>query len=255
MAEISVAPVAPCDFETTQWSVIRAAQKQGTPGAAEALQTLCLTYWYPLYAFIRRRLGDNHEEAADLVQGFFGHLLKRECHALQKVNPEKGRFRSFLMKACSHFVSNERDKRGAQKRCPEGGIVPLQDAEGRYLLEPSTGETAEAIFDRRWALALLQAALAALRKDYAGREAVFDSLKEFLLVDGTTPSYAEKAGELSMPEGTVRKAVFDLRQRYRECLEREIARTLDQPTAEEIREEVRDLFAALQPSRTGTARR
>ncbi len=147
-------------FETTHWSLVLAARDRDTPEAEAALADLCAAYWYPLYAFVRRK-GHDPEHAADLTQEFFARLLEKDY--LRSVDRSRGRFRSFLLAACSHFLANERDRERARKR--GGGRPPVsidvRDAEGRYLAEPSHGLTAERLFERRWALTLLEGVLGA----------------------------------------------------------------------------------------------
>jgi RNA polymerase sigma factor (sigma-70 family) len=231
-------------FATTHWSLIARARGAAAPEAREALASLCRAYWYPLYAFIRRR-GASADEAQDLTQEFFARLLEKDF--LAAVDPGKGRFRAFLLAACKHFLANERDRARARKR---GGGRPLlsldlQDAEGRYLLEPAHGLTPEKLFERRWALTLLDQMLARLRGEYqgAGKGRVFDGLKNSLTAGEATTPYPQLAAELGMSEGAVKVAAHRLRRRYRQLLRDEIARTVRDPAG--VDDEVRDLFAAL----------
>jgi RNA polymerase sigma-70 factor (ECF subfamily) len=235
-------PGAPGRFVTTRWSLIRAAQDPSAQASRAALAALCSAYWYPLYAFIRRQ-GHDAEEAQDLTQEFFARLLEKD--GLAAVDRDKGRFRSFLLAACKHFLSNERDRARAQKRGGGRAVLPLDaaGAEGRYGSEPAHEETPERLFERRWALALLEQVLGRLREEYAaaGKGRVFERLKGHLTGDGVP--YAQVAADLSMSAGAVKVAAHRLRQRYRELLRDEIAQTLDDPG--QVEEEIRDLFAAL----------
>jgi RNA polymerase sigma-70 factor (ECF subfamily) len=209
------------------------------------LATLCGTYWYPLYAFIRRQ-GFSAEESRDLTQEFFAKLLEKDF--LATVDRDKGRFRSFLLAACKHFLANERDRARAQKR--GGGqhfiSIDLSDAESRYGFEPAHELTPEKLFERRWVLTLLEQVLAQLREEtvQAGKENLFDHLKAFLTGEGNPASHRQTAEELDMTEGAVKVAVHRLRKRYRELLREEIAKTLNE--TDSIDEEIRQLFAALE---------
>jgi RNA polymerase sigma-70 factor (ECF subfamily) len=235
--------MAPSHFATTHWSLVLAARDRAEPGAAAALASLCALYWYPLYAYVRRR-GHGADEAHDLTQEFFARLLGKDF--LAGVDRGKGKFRSFLLAACNHFLANERDRARARKR--GGGRLVLSldaaDAEGRYRAEPAGGLTPEKLFERRWALALLQQVMTRLRDEFEakGKGQLFDRLRGFLVGEKGT-GYRQAADELRLSEGAVKVAVHRLRQRYRELLHEEIGRTVGAP--EEIAEEVRDLFAAL----------
>jgi DNA-directed RNA polymerase specialized sigma24 family protein len=173
-------------FATTHWSVVLAAAKQEEPEAAEALERLCSAYWYPLYAFVRRR-GFRHEEAQDLTQAFFAHLLRKDF--LDGVGPEKGRFRSFLLACLKHFLVDEWEKARTAKRGGGRPALPLdmEKAEERYQLEARVEADPESLFERRWALDLLERALARLRHEaaYSGRRALFDELVYRLIELGT----------------------------------------------------------------------
>jgi RNA polymerase sigma-70 factor (ECF subfamily) len=227
---------------TTRWSLIVAAQQPAAPQAREALAELCRLYWYPLYAYIR---GHGHDAAAaeDLTQAFFTHLLEK--HALASVSPQRGRFRSFLLASCQHFLANERERANALKR--GGGRVvslDLSDADGRYSREPDHAETAERLFERRWALGLLEHVLQQLRSEYeqTGKVPLFDALKGQLTGDGSEP-YALLAEELGLTESAIKSAVHRLRKRYGEILREQIRETV--ATDAEIDDEVRALFEAL----------
>jgi len=242
-------PHANSRFATTRWSVVLAAAvNESTPDSSEALASLCSAYWYPLYAFIRRK-GNSAESAQDLTQSFFACLLEKKV--LQQVDRQRGRFRSFLLASVQHFLADEHDRARAQKRGGGRTIVSmdaLRDAEGRYIQEPARGLTPEQIFERRWALILLDQVLSCLRTDYerSGKQAVFERLKGYLMADVSqiaTDSYANAAEELKMSPGAVKVAVYRLKQRYAILLRDEIAATVE--TEEEIDDEIRCLFEAL----------
>ncbi len=236
--------VAAARFATTHWSVVAAAGRCSSPQAREALATLCRTYWYPLYVFIRRQ-GFSPDESQDLTQEFFARLLEK--HFLAHVDQEKGRFRSFLLTACKHFLSNARDRVRAKKR--GGGreriSIDVDDAESRYRLEPADDLTPERLFERRWVLTLLDQVLVMLRNElvHAGKEGQFDYLKVFLTGDKNQTSYREAAEKLGVTEGAAKVAAHRLRKRYRELLREEIAKTLNE--GDSIEDEIRELFAAL----------
>jgi RNA polymerase sigma-70 factor (ECF subfamily) len=233
----------PSSFATTHWSLVLAARDRAEPGAADALASLCALYWYPLYAYVRRR-GHGAEAAHDLTQEFFSRLLEKDF--LAAVDRGKGKFRSFLMACFGHFLANEYDRGRAKKRGGGRRVLSLDaaDAEGRYLAEPAGGLTAEQLFERRWALALLQEVMGRLRDEFEakGKGRLFERLRGFL-VGEKGGGYRRAADELGLSEGAVKVAVHRLRQRYRELLHEEIGRTVG--TADEIEAEVRALFAAL----------
>jgi RNA polymerase sigma-70 factor (ECF subfamily) len=234
----------PGRFQTTHWSLVVAAGDPASPRAREALAALCSVYWYPVYAYVRRQ-GFGVDQAQDLTQEFFSRLLEKEF--LAQVRPDKGKFRAFLLAACRHFLANERDRARARKR--GGGRAPLpldmQTAEGRYGLEPAHDLTPEKLFERRWALTLLDHVLGRLRDEFirAGKSNLFEALKPYLTGKGGAPRQADVAGQLGLTPGAVKVAVHRLRRRYRELLVEEITRTLDHPGL--VEEEIRDLFAAL----------
>jgi RNA polymerase sigma factor (sigma-70 family) len=231
-------------FRTTHWSMVVAAQDRASPQATEALAALCRTYWYPLYAFIRRQ-GFDADQAHDLTQGFFARLLEKDF--LQAADPQRGKFRAFLLTACKHFLANELDRAQALKRGGGQTILSLDHgtADQRYRREPAHSLTPERLFERRWALTLLQQVLARLREEFHGssRGRLFDALKAALTADPNALPYRPLAERLSMSEGAVRVAVHRLRQRYRDLLREEIAQTVDAP--EQVEEEIRHLFQAL----------
>ena len=232
----------PQPFASTRWSLIVAAKGRDEPEARRALAELCQLYWFPLYGYVRHR-GHAHEAAQDLTQEFFARLLEKG--GLGQPDPAKGRFRSYLLTACQNFLANQRDRDSAQKR---GGGEPIlsldfQTAEGRYVREPVDARTPEQEFERCWALALLDRALAGLRADYAasGKEPLFDRLKGALT--GEAESYADMAADLTLSEGAVKVAAHRLRQRYRDRLRAVIGETVESP--DEIDDEIRAMFAAL----------
>jgi RNA polymerase sigma-70 factor (ECF subfamily) len=241
-------PSGPAPFPTTQWSRILAA-RQGDPAAIEArtaMAELCRAYWYPLYAFIRRR-GHDPEAAQDLTQEFFARLL--EADFLAGVDRAKGKFRAFLLAACTHFLANQRDFLRARKRGGGRRILSIDagDAEGRYHLEPAHRLTPEALFTRRWALTVLALALDRLRDEHRAAGAAqlerFEVLRATLTGDCGRVPYADLAARLGLTEGAVQVAVHRLRRRYREVLRESIAATLEDPA--DVDDEIRDLFAAL----------
>lgn len=230
-------------FATTRWSLVAAAQDPAAPESRQALADLCAAYWYPVYAYVRRR-GHDHHRAQDLTQAFFARLLEK--NDLADADRTRGRFRSFLLTACQHFLANQHDHAKAKKRGGGRSHVALDfgGADDRYAREPAHDDTPERLFDRRWALDLLDRALAELRTEYeeSGRGKLFEALKG-TLTGGADAAYAELARSLDMTEGAVKLAVHRLRQRYRDRLRAAIAETVEKP--EDVDEEVRDLFAAL----------
>jgi RNA polymerase sigma-70 factor (ECF subfamily) len=231
-------------FATTHWSVVLAAAQEETPEAAAALERLCSTYWYPLYAYIRRQ-GYGIADAQDLTQGFFTHILSRRF--LQRANREKGKFRSFIVGSLKFFLADEWAKLQAQKRGGGRTMVFLDahTAEERYRLEPVELMDAEKLFERRWATALLDRVLERLEEEFsmAGRTPVFDQLRVFLLGEKGSATYAGIAAASQMTEGAVKVAVHRLRQRYRELFREEVGHTVEEPS--EINDEMRHLFAVL----------
>jgi RNA polymerase sigma-70 factor (ECF subfamily) len=228
-------------FATTHWTVVLAAGQTGSPQAAAALEELCRAYWYPIYAFVRRQ-GNSAHDAEDLTQEFFSRFL--ESHALRTVSPEHGRFRSLLLASVNHFLINEWKRAGTLKRGRGVSFLSLDlaAAENHYQLEPVNEVTPENVFERRWALTLLDQVLTRLREECAagGKIQLFDQLRGFLSETSARGSYAEVAAQLGTSEPAARQAVRRLRQRYRELMRAEIARTVSNP--EEIDEEIRHLF-------------
>jgi RNA polymerase sigma factor (sigma-70 family) len=228
-------------FATTRWTVVLAAGSRGSPEAERALEELCRLYWYPLYAYVRRQ-SSSKEDAEDLVQGFFARLLER--HDLQSVNREKGKFRAFLLASLKHFLANERDRAGRQKRGGKAVHLPLdwQQADTRYKIEPAERLSPDKLFDRAWAVTLLEKVIGNLRNENSAGGGAFEKLKQFLTVSGSGVPYGEVAAELGMSEGAVRVAAHRLRRRYRELLRAEVAQTLSDPA--QVDEEMRALMAA-----------
>jgi RNA polymerase sigma factor (sigma-70 family) len=231
-------------FATTHWTIILNARGTDTRVARDALEKLCRSYWYPLYAFVRRQ-GNGPHDAQDLTQAFFARLLEKNY--LEEVDRAKGRFRSFLLAALKHFLANDWDRQRALKRGGAQCHIPIdtQFAETRYGLEPGHEQTPEKLFERRWALTLLDQVLARLREEFvaAGKEQHFDELKVVLTSDKNTIPYVQLGARLELSEGAVKVAVHRLRQRYRDVLRAEIAETVASP--DEVEEEIRHLFAAL----------
>jgi RNA polymerase sigma-70 factor (ECF subfamily) len=231
-------------FATTHWSLVQAAGRQGSADAQRALAQLCETYWYPVYAFVRRQGGDA-ALAQDLTQAFFCRLLEK--NDLAAADRQRGRFRAFLLTAVKHFLSNERDRAMAKKR--GGGQRPLSldfdAAEGRYRREPSHDLTPERLFERRWALEVLDRTLARLRTEHieAGKERLFEGLKGTLAGEPTAAPLAEIAALLGTTEGALKTAAHRLRRRYRDLIRQEIAHTVAR--VDDVDDEIKALFAAV----------
>jgi RNA polymerase sigma-70 factor (ECF subfamily) len=231
-------------FSTTHWSVVVAAAHSSAPGARDALEKLCATYWYPLYAYVRRR-GYRPHDAEDLTQAFFEWLLQSDH--LDVADPQRGRFRSFLLVRLKHFLSDEWKRSRAQKR--GGGRTPIsldaQSAEARYAIEPVTELTAEQVFERRWALAMLEQTVARLREEYvtAGRTELFDELKHFPPGEKGDRPYAEAATRLGLTPSAVKSAIHRMRKRHRDLLREQIAHTVSTPG--EVDEELRYLIKVM----------
>ena len=227
-------------FSATRWSVVLAAAGD----APDALAALCRAYWYPLYAFLRRQ-GLSTHDAEDVTQGFFAHILGKD--ALANVDRAKGRFRTFLLASLKHFLADERDRAKAKKRGGGRTVISLDacEAEERYALEPRDELSPDRLFDRRWAIAVIEQAIARLDAEYsgAGKGAIFDALKPLLTAPGSARPYAEIGAEFGMNEGAVKTAVHRLRQRYGAALRAEIAETVG--SADEVDEELRHLLDAL----------
>ncbi len=214
-------------FVTTHWSVVLAAQHTESSHARPALEELCRAYWRPLYGYIRKR-GYTNEDAKDLTQEFFQRLSAPDF--LGSVSSDKGRFRSFLLASLNHFLANEWHRAHTQKR---GGNVPhfsldAEMDEERYVQEPASAEAPELVFDKRWALTILERALTALRQEFAAAEklAQFDTLKPYLTDASTGQNYDGAAAQLHMKPGSIAVAVHRLRKRYRELVRSEVAQTV-----------------------------
>jgi RNA polymerase sigma factor (sigma-70 family) len=234
----------PAGFALTRWSVVLAAGHGQAQNAQTALEQLCTTYWPPIYSFLRRQ-GYGPHDSEDLTQEFFTRLLQK--NSFGAVDRAKGRFRSFLLASLKHFLANEWDKAKAQKR-GGGKVLLLVDAgkaETSYRVEPVELLTPDKIYERRWALTLLERVLNLLRAEYTahGKAEVFQQLKGTLSGDSPSETYAKLAQRLGASEGAIKVAVHRLRQRYRDLLRAEIAQTVSSPG--EIEEELRALFTAL----------
>jgi len=232
------------EFGTTHWSVVLVAGRNSSPQSAAALETLCRAYWYPLYAFVRRK-GYDPESAGDLTQSFFESLITRQQFALP--NPERGRFRSFLLRALQNFLANEWK---SEKRLKRGGgaqIFSLDalEPEERYRCEPAAEHDGEKIFERRWAVTLVGRALGRLRAEYdsCNKAVLFDSLAGFLPGGEPSGTQAEVAQRAGMSEGALKVAVHRVRHRFREVFRQEIADTVERP--EEVEEEMRHVISAM----------
>ena len=229
-------------FATTHWSIVVAAQDAASPQAVEALSQLCQSYWYPVYAYVRRKGHDEHA-ASDLTQGFFCHLLERNF--LRTADRRRGKFRSFLLGCLEYFLAKEWSRAQRQKRGGGLRIVSLEDGAGesRYQAEADGGLDPAKAFERRWATTVIEKGLAGLRQEYleAGKADFFEHLRPFLAGDGVR--YEDLASKVGTTEGALRVAVHRLRQRFGERLREVIAETVSTP--EEVEEEVRALLAAL----------
>lgn len=237
-------PATAMGFHTTHWTMMLAAREEEGTVAREALARLCSTYWYPLYAFIRRQ-GSSPHEAEDLTQEFFYRFLERD--SLTYVRPAAGRFRSFLLACLKNFLANERERARAQRR---GGGHPLisldgADARARYALEPADQRTPEALFERRWAFAVLERTLTDLRREYAAAEKsdLFEALQGFLPGGQGDTSRAELAARRGISAGALDVAIHRLRQRFGVLLRQQVARTVS--TDAEVDEEIRHFISLL----------
>ena len=232
-------------FATTRWTLVLAAGDAAHPSSLEALEELCRRYWFPLYAFIRRE-GYDADHAQDLTQGFFALLLER--NDLAGLVRGEGKFRSFLLKALTHFLINERARANTLKRGGDRVIVSLQEesAENRYQSEPAHGETPEKLFERQWALALMETALRELQAEHAvnGKGRLFAALSPFLSREPNPGEYAALAGSLDLPPGTLAVQVHRLRQRYRQVIRTTVADTVGSPM--DVDAEMRHLLEALE---------
>ena len=231
-------------FTTTHWSVVLTAQGE-SPAAEEALEKLCRIYWRPIYSFVRRQ-GVGTAEAEDITQGFFAQLLERRSFGA--VRKEKGRLRSFLLASLKYFLADEQRRAMAIKRGKGQRLIPLEElrADERTDMEPADPMTAEMIYERRWALTVLERVINRLKNEYraAGNAALFDSLKQLLPDEPGAPSQAEIATRLGMTENAIRQAFYRFRQRYQSLLREEIAHTVATPG--DIEDELRHLIAVVE---------
>ncbi len=231
-------------FPTTHWSRVVQSGNPSSPDARAAIEALCSDYWYPLYAFIRR-CGHDPDAASDLVQGLFAHLLERDAFA--RADPRRGRFRTFLLAVCRNFLSDQAEQRRTKKRGGGLTIVSFDQsaAEGRYCVEPADTITPDRLFERAWALALLERVLGQLRHEYtvAGKTELFERLEPMLAAGIDAEPLVAVAAALGATEGAIQVAAHRLRRRYRELIRAEIAATIDDRA--EIDDEIRALFGAL----------
>lgn len=230
-------------FMTTRWSVVLDASQNSQSGQA-ALEQLCRSYWFPVYAFIRRR-GSQPHDAEDLTQSFFAHLLAHEV--LGKVVRQKGKFRTFLLAALSHFLTNEWEKSQTQKRGGKQQIFSLEQSQSEALYQrgPADNSSPERLFERQWALTLIDNTLITLRREYqaAGKGELFARIEAGLTVEVPLIRYTEWGAELGMTDGAVRVALHRLRRRFGAALRSEVSETVSKP--EEVDEEIRSLLAAI----------
>jgi RNA polymerase sigma factor (sigma-70 family) len=231
-------------FATTRWSMVLAAGAASSPETERALADLCQRYWFPLYVYVRRRIGDV-DQARDLTQEFFARLLEKKTIA--RADPQRGRFRSFLLTALQHFLANEWQKQQTQKRGGGQRVLSLDfDSKDRQAaFEPAHDWTAERLYERQWALTLLDGVLARLRQEYeaAGKTRWFEQLKPFLAGETKNAAYSGAAAALQVSEGAARVAAHRLRKRYRELLRQEVAQTVADDA--DVEDEIRALFAAV----------
>jgi RNA polymerase sigma-70 factor (ECF subfamily) len=229
---------------TTHWSVVLLAGRNDTERARVALAKLCRTYWYPLYAYVRRS-GRTPHDAQDMTQDFFAHLLQHQ--ALAKADPERGRFRSFILTAMKNFLAGARERERAQKRGGGRELVSLDlaAAERRFELEPVDAASPDKLFDKQWTLALLSAVLLRLEEEYRreGKSELLAILKDTLTGARATQPYADLAARLGLSESAVKVAVHRLRKRYRSLLQAEVAQTV--ASVEEAEQEMRHLLNCL----------
>ena len=237
-------PAGAAQFPQTLWSVVLLAGQSSSLRSQEALATLCRAYWFPLYAYLRRQ-GKSPHDAQDLTQGFLAHLLEK--NTLSRAQRTKGKFRSFLLASLQYFLADERDKAQAQKRGGGATLIALDNrgAEQRYQAQPVEKLDPAKVFERRWAMTLLDRTLSRLEAEFAGpgRKERFEQLQVFLLGEPKTISYAEAGKRIGIKEGAVKVAVLRLRQRFRELLRAEIASTV--ANEQEVEEEMRYLFTTL----------
>ena len=231
-------------FTTTQWSLVRAAADSANPECREALSSLCRTYWFPVYAYVRFR-GNDSEAARELTQGFFAFLLDKK--SVKAARPERGRFRTFLLTSVKNYLANERDRALAWKRGAGAPVLSLdfETAESTLKLEPQERETPETIFERRWAVSVLRQAMARLEREtqQAEKTELFRQLKPFLVGEGRGRPYSDVAADLEMTEPAVKVAIHRLRRKFGRLLREEVSQTLSDPAL--LDEEMRFLRGAL----------
>ncbi len=230
-------------FATTHWTIVLQAGRSDGTRAREALAQLCQTYWFPLYAYVRRR-GYSVEDAQDLTQGFFARLL--ELESLADVRREKGKVRSFLLASLNHYLSDEWDRATAQKRGKDQVVsFDTASAETRFAREPADNSTPEKLFERQWAMALLENVVQRLQSEYesSGKGGLFMALRFSIMGEKSAVPYTQLAKQLNLSEEALRVTVHRLRQRYRQMLRDQIAQTVATPA--EVEEEIRHLFQAL----------
>jgi RNA polymerase sigma-70 factor (ECF subfamily) len=244
MGQQTSSSAPPGAFPPTRWSLVLAARQQPSPASAEALEAVCHAYWYPLYAYVRR-CGSSPHDAQDLTQEFFRLLLEKRW--LDQADRDKGRLRTFLITALKHFMAKEWRRQSAQKRGGGQDCIPVDTefAESRYAADPAASAAADEVFDRQWALTLLELAMARLEGEFtaANRADDFAVLKEFLTVSHAAIDYRSAAARLNISEGSARVAVHRLRKRFRELYREEISQTL--PDGADLDAELRHLAAAL----------
>jgi RNA polymerase sigma factor (sigma-70 family) len=234
-------PVRQHSFHTTRWSVVLAAQEKSGRNASDALQALCEQYWPPLYAYVRHR-GNSEHDAQDLTQGFFARLLEKGW--LSAADPTRGRFRTFLLMSVKRFLANEWDRSKAQKRGGSVTIVSMPDAD-QISIPDSSAMTAETLFERRWALTLLQSVMARLGNEYEnqGRSMQYVVLKSCLTAEREKIDYASLASALGMEQASVRSAVHRMRKRFREIFRDEVAGTV--ANGDDVDDEMRAIITSL----------
>ncbi len=231
-------------FTTTHWSVVLAASDSPSPGASQALESLCRAYWYPLYAYVRKK-GYTMEDAQDLTQAFFARMLEKNYVA--QAQSERGRFRTFLLAALNHFLADEWDKTQRLKRGGGQEVMSFEaiSAEERYRMEPVEQLDAAKLYERRWVTTFFDRVLTRLREEFhhSGKAELFDQLKPSMLAEETGVSYAELGRQLGLNEDAVKQAVRRMRHRYRALFREEIAQTVDGPG--EVEDELKHIFAVL----------
>jgi RNA polymerase sigma-70 factor (ECF subfamily) len=243
MSDISPDESRDHHFVTTHWSVVLAAGQADAAAGLSALEELCRTYWYPLYAYVRRR-GHQPEQAQDLTQEFFLRLIEKQ--SLRLADSTRGKFRSFLLTSLKHFLINEREKAHAAKRGGPQSFQPLawEEAESRYLAEPSRDLTPDQLFDKRWAVTIVERAQHRLREEFAAANKLplFEQLQGHVWGDGAA-GYTESAARLNTTEGALRIAAHRMKDRFRSLLREEVAHTA--ASADEVDAELRYLISVL----------